>query len=782
MAAILRLWIGCLIIFLAVEVQAQPVVLTLPPTRSSTLSAADQALMYGDYENALAQYATVMATENACEGVFGQGVTYDRMRLYTDAIQALSQYIDGCNASFRALVLRGDARQQAGDAAGALADYEAALNLRTGLIDSYLFEQIAAVNPDASVLYLRLAAEARREPQSEYVLRNELGQIYRIVGRPDEAIIQYDAILNNGLLAEEQRDDQAALEVQAATLEIALGNTEAGYARLQRVIATYTDEPAAFDALIELINAGQQVDLLTRMRINVRNENYAPVVGVLSDYLANPPAGEVIPAEMYFLLGRSRRALGDYGGALGSLQQARDLSPGEPLASAAALEMGQTYADAGDNINAITSYLAVVSTYPQSAEAPRALLRAARIAGSMGDGAQALTLYDQLAAQYPGTEQTREGLFEAARALQQAEPTRAAELYGRAGSAQGFVWQGKLLQTLGNPDGARQAWEAALSAEPGSYFSMRACALLNNTPAYETSGNLRLQDFTAEDIATAETWMAQTFGMTQASAALAPELAAHPLVVRGSELWALGWAREANAEFVAMHRLYRDDPLAMFQLATYYRSIQAYRAATIAATRLVFLANTPLPSVPAYVARLAYPIYFPDLVITNAQTYGLDPLYVASLIRQESTFDATALSIAGARGLMQLMPATAQDVAGRLGLSGYSVDDLARPIVNIEMGSFYLGSTRDFLDGDVVGALLGYNAGPGRAAEWIQSAGGDLEVLYRTIPFEETRLYLETTYRNFAAYRALYGDGMPDCMFSVPPSVSLTPTPASGSN
>ncbi len=333
-----------------------------------------------------------------------------------------------------------------------------------------------------------------------------------------------------------------------------------------------------------------------------------------------------------------------------------------------------------------------------------------------------------------------------------------------------------MLQGVGDLAGAREAWQAAVTADPGTFFSRRACALLENVPPFQPSTQTRLPGTTPQDIAAAEVWVGQTFGRAPVTAALAPELAQHPLLLRGTELWALGWQQEANAEFIALHRLYRGDPVAMFQLMGYYQGIRAYRASIIAAVRVIVLSNAPIPSVPAYIAQAAYPIYYPDLVLAASREYGLDPLYVAALIRQESTYDAGATSVVGARGLMQLMPATAADVAGRMGMQGFQQRDLVRPIVNIPMGAFYLGSTRDFLDGDVIGALLGYNAGPGRAAQWVRQASGDIDLLYETIPFEETRLYLDIIYGNFAVYRALYGDGMPDCMFSVAPPPPATPS------
>lgn len=739
--------------------------------RPAPLDAADQALWNGDYQAALTQYNTALSTpELACDALFGTGIGYTRLDMYAEAGAAFTQHIDGCGASFRAHVLRGNARQNSGDGAGAQADYEAALTLMPGVIDSYLYERIAAVNPDASVLYLRLAAEAGREPQGEYVLRNELTQIYRIIGRTDEALVQYDAILNEGLLSDEQKNDQAAVAVAAANIEIGLGRPDAAYARLQQVIATFPETPAAFDALVDLITADQPVDLLTRMRINVRNENYRPVVAVLEDYLNNAPTADANAPELFLLLGRSQRGQGDANAALATFQQVRDLFSADPSASLAALEQAETYADAEDSASATAAYVAIASAYPASAEAPEGLLRAARLASASGDPTQAVTLYDQLGVGYPASEQARAGLFEAARIFQAAgDAQRAAEFYGRSSSSHALVWQGKVLQALGDPAGAQTAWGAAVNADPGTFFSMRACALLNGTPPYEPSSALRLVDPTANDINSAANWVAQTFNIAAVPVELSPELAQHPLFRRGNELWALGWQREATAEFVALHRLYRDDPAAMFQLAHYYRSIRAYRPSIVAATRLIFLARQPLPSIPSYVAQLAYPLYYADLIQTASQQYQLDPLYVASLTRQESTYEANAVSIVGARGLMQLMPTTAEDVASRLNLTDYQLGDLVRPNVNIAMGTFYIASARDFLDGSVVGALLGYNAGPGRAADWLQQSSGDIDLLYETIPFEETQLYLDITYENFAVYRYLYGDGMPDCMFTVAP-------------
>ena len=148
-----------------------------------------------------------------------------------------------------------------------------------------------------------------------------------------------------------------------------------------------------------------------------------------------------------------------------------------------------------------------------------------------------------------------------------------------------------------------------------------------------------------------------------------------------------------------------------------------------------------------------------------SEEYDLDPLLVAALIRQESSFDATALSVADARGLMQFVPSTAQDVALRLEWPDFRLSDLQRPIVSIPFGTYYLSRMKEVQGDSIIGAILSYNAGPGAAFGWLNETGDDFDLLYDTIPYQETRLYLQLIYENYAVYHYLYGDPMPTCMF-----------------
>jgi soluble lytic murein transglycosylase len=481
---------------------------------------------------------------------------------------------------------------------------------------------------------------------------------------------------------------------------------------------------------------------------------------------------------LYLLLGKAQRGQGDLQGAIDTFGRLQQQFPTDPLVSTAALEQAQTYAQAGNPSQAVAIYTALVSAYPQAPEVPDALLRAAELSRDNGNVEQAISLYNQLAGQFPASDQAKQGLFEAGMALRVSDPARAAQLLGQAGTAEGFVWQGKTLLSQGNADAARQAWESAQAAEPGTFFALRGCELANNRESLGVLPVSTAKMSEAADKGAVAQWVSQVFNLPSVSADLSPELAANPILLRGTELWAVGMWEEARGEFDALHKQMRSNPAALLQLAFYYQSIPVYRSSIFAATRLIFSSNQPLFTVPQGILRLAYPIYYGDLLLPLSEQNTLDPLLVAALVRQESSYDATNVSIADARGLMQLIPTTAQDVALQLNWPDYTVEDLLRPMVNLAFGTHYLSAMSAFQGDSEVGALLSYNAGPGTAKSWLGDAGGDIDVLYQVIDFAETRTYLDVIYVNHFIYQYLYTDNAPTCGFDLPDPVPPTPPAA----
>lgn len=151
---------------------------------------------------------------------------------------------------------------------------------------------------------------------------------------------------------------------------------------------------------------------------------------------------------------------------------------------------------------------------------------------------------------------------------------------------------------------------------------------------------------------------------------------------------------------------------------------------------------------------LRFPLLHRETVRTRARATGLDASWIYAVIRQESAFARSAISHAGAAGLMQLMPATARDVARSLGLGRPSRQDLHDPALNITLGSGYLAAMKRRYGGSAVLATAAYNAGPGNVDRWLPSQQVDADIWIATIPFRETRSYV----RRVLAYRVIYDD------------------------
>ena len=159
---------------------------------------------------------------------------------------------------------------------------------------------------------------------------------------------------------------------------------------------------------------------------------------------------------------------------------------------------------------------------------------------------------------------------------------------------------------------------------------------------------------------------------------------------------------------------------------------------------------------------MLYPFGWRKEIYEAAQRTGLDPFLVAAIVREESSYNPRALSPAGARGLMQLMPRTGQPMAEIRGLAFGDGDLLDDPRTNLQLGAAFMsGLLKQWNDPRI--ALAAYNAGPGRARQWWQTRrSNDIEVFVELIPFDETRNYIKRVMLAWEEYRRIYGSGSPE--------------------
>jgi soluble lytic murein transglycosylase len=167
--------------------------------------------------------------------------------------------------------------------------------------------------------------------------------------------------------------------------------------------------------------------------------------------------------------------------------------------------------------------------------------------------------------------------------------------------------------------------------------------------------------------------------------------------------------------------------------------------------------NTSERTKEAFSPEQRFPMPFRDAVVKRSREIQLDPAYVYGLIRQESRFIMDARSHVGASGLMQVMPATARWTAKRIGLDGFTVDQLNTRDTNIAIGTAYLKLVLDDFQGSGPLAAAAYNAGPGRPRVWRNGPIMEGAAWAENIPFAETRDYVKKVAANATVYGLILG-------------------------
>lgn len=302
-------------------------------------------------------------------------------------------------------------------------------------------------------------------------------------------------------------------------------------------------------------------------------------------------------------------------------------------------------------------------------------------------------------------------------------------VYNRAGS----YWTGRAHESLGNRARAKQTFEEVAGVEFTDFYRRYALRRLG-----ESAESL---DTSAQPTEPIEPWPRD------------------PLLNRAQKLFDFGLLDAASTELGALAPA--AEARAVNALEALIKAAQGERRASIIAIKKSFsVLGTPYQSMaPTQARRLYYPTDFGEIIEENAGRNGLDRDLIRAMIRQESAFDPNARSWAGARGLMQLMPATGREIAKRLGLR-YENERLADPAFSIRLGTSYYRQVRSMFGNDDELALAGYNAGPYRIKRLWRKAGADAEFdrFLEDLAFEETKSYVKRVLLFADSYKRLYAE------------------------
>ena len=726
----------------------------------------------GIYREVL-NYGESIAPQYRAEAGFRFGQVALRAGYFEQALSALSLFMSEFPTDAKvaqAYFLRADARLGLSEWSAAIVDLQQYLALRPGLIDSYVHERIADARialgqTDAALESYELAIKAKRSKVPLLILREKLAQIFINLERHSEAVAQYDAILT----VARNIPYRADISFSAAKVALNSVDTATGLARMRAVVENYPGTTAAWSAQDQLSRHGEELDEFRRGQAAFVAGDDQAAIEAFNQYTITQES-TLIPAQLFLLLGRAYRRIGNFDAASVAFQTLIDRYPQDPLFGEALLERGRTRFLSGDIPAAISAYLSIAADYEELASAAgEALWRAGYLYGANGEAALSRQEFTRLADTYPDHELTTNGLFIAASAAVRDEEWAVAEsLYRRLAAltlgddrAAAYLWIGRIALAGGDSAAANEAFKLAVAAAPDSYFAARAGDFRIDRQPFQPPAALRFDFDEAADIAAAEAWLRSSFGFEDSGALwrLSEALDGDPRMIRGRELLAVSAFDEAFIEFEDLVNEARDqgDVLSSYRLAVHLRGLDVYRESIIAAADVIIASRQGTLQVPRFIARMRFPAYYIDVIQPAADEREIDPLLMLSLIRQESLFNTFARAGAGEKGLMQVIPSTAQYIADQLEWQDYQHTDLFRPYAGVAFGAFYLDEQLQRFDRNAVVALAAYNAGPGRAYDWNALSSGDPDLFMTTITIDSTRHYIQFIYRNYNVYRELYG-------------------------
>lgn len=748
---------------------------TPTPPPAARVERGDQALFYGDWDTALAEFQNALETSPDPDvrfaALLGLGKTYFQAGNYTEAQSVLEDLL-GKEIDF---TLRAEAYFFLGQVFTALGNSQAAadayaryLELQPSVIDSYIQElrgdALAASGDFQGAIKAYQAALAASHLGDGLDVAIKLARAYEDSGDLATAIVAYKDIYSR------TSDDytRAHMNWLIGNAYVELGNIEEAYSVYLDAVENYPLSHDSYLALVELVEAGVPVDELSRGLVDYFAGQHGVAIAAFERYLQSEPQQ---PDTALYYMGLAQSALGEYEGAIQTWERVIQEYPESNLSDKAWEQIANTqWFYLGDFRSATRTLMDFVEANPTHPRAAKLLFQAASIAERGDRLEQAARLWDRLARDYPSSEQASRALFlagitryrlanyPAAHALFQRMLATSLDPESRSAA---YFWMAKSLQMQGDAEAARAAWQQAADLDPTGYYSERARDILEERPpftpplVYDLTFDLEKERREAED------WMHTVFDLPAEIDLASPgPLAEDARFQRGNEFWRLGLYEQARAEFEDLRRSVENDPANSYRLANHLLKLGLYRPAIFAARQVLTLAGMDDAAslrAPAFFNHVRFGPYYRELIVRASQEYNFHPLLLFSIMRQESLFEGFVHSTAGARGLMQILPATGEEIAARAGWPpNFTPEDLNRPIVSIKLGTEYLERQRGFMGGDLYGMLAAYNGGPGNAATWKALVPPDPDLFLEVIRLEETRNYIKGIYEIFTIYRTIY--------------------------
>jgi soluble lytic murein transglycosylase len=581
---------------------------------------------------------------------------------------------------------------------------------------------------DAHVAYGNALVADGRAPEAVELLEGDrqpvradlelvLGRAYEVAGQPAKALGIFRNLYFTMPLSWEASQAEGELKKLAATSE----TQPVGFAERRTradLLAKgkqYNEAANEYRGLLNEAGAENSLTIQMAMAEALRHAGRDKEAKKALESL--PESTPEIAAQRLFNLGEIARGANDDDGFLRILEQLRQTDPTSSWLEQALLSAGNIYLLRRDYDRAIDSYRELQQRFPNGGRASYAHWKATWLSLRQGRRADAEKGFEEQIELYPSSGEVPAALYWRARlAEEDGEPAKARAFYQKVSDRFRNYYYGELAR--------EQIRKLKSDSDPVHY------ALLDGVPAIDASSKV-----TADPLPT-DNLRVQKAQLLENGALL--DFAVRELRAAAAEEGKGNWLAPETA------RLYADAGRYDMAIEVLKRAVPSYFA-------------VDLPSLPRPYWEALFPKpYWIDLKKFSSSN-ALDPYLVAALIRQESEFNPSAVSRANAVGLMQLLPKVGKSVAKQEKLKHFSSTQLFTPTVNLQLGTRYFRGMVDKF-GAFEYALAAYNAGSDRVQDWLgQGKFRDPQEFVESIPFTETREYVQAILRNANVYRQLYG-------------------------
>ncbi|HSC44819.1 MAG TPA: transglycosylase SLT domain-containing protein [Candidatus Acidoferrum sp.] len=537
---------------------------------------------------------------------------------------------------------------------------------------------------------------------------------YQVAGQTVRAVKDYQAIFYKYPLSDEAKAAGTALAPLQKTLrsEFPYATAEMQEQRAERFFEghKWRDARVEFDKLVAMLHDPANV---TRQHAQLRlaqcKVQLKGSLSLLSALVASDPE---VNAERLFALSQFQRSAKNDSAMFASLDELTQKYPQSKWTEEGYMQAGNYYWVLLDRPKAASYYQKVLDNFPEGKNAYNAQWRVAWVAylTRQPDADEKLKAF---LVQYPVSADASDALY----------------------------WLGRFSERSGNPAHARTFYNKAIARFPQTYFGYAAADRLSKLGPGEENPAEFLDK------------IPQPVPLRSFDEPIPP--AAADRWARAQALRSIAF--DGSAELELKNAFFATGSPRFLVEAAQAAFDQGHFGTGMAYARLAVPSfdSRKLDEVPLSAWRALYPLPYETQLRHESEKNGLDPMIVAGLIRQESTFQADVVSYANAYGLMQLLPKTAKILAKQRRVK-YAKTKLFDANYNIELGTYYFKGLVD-LTGTPEYALAAYNAGEDRIALWKAERNyEEVPELVESIPFSQTREYVQIVLRNAAMYRMIY--------------------------